>query len=249
MKQLVLALTAALLLTSCKKEQEVLKAISSYTVVNATTDVSNARIYASESNIYWKTLPASDATAQYRFTHFNVFAGHNNIVSVSAADTMRVLFSTNKTEEFKEAGFSTLFLCGDSIGGYGGIFLNNDDINIYNDSVMGIRFINLSPNSSPVSITLSASPTVNEATGLVYKQMTGFKTYPASQSAANMVFQLRDAGGALLATYTLPVTPVTPYTTVGILWARFKNLTLVIKGIQGATSGANAFGIFPVAHY
>jgi hypothetical protein len=246
-KVLIAIITASALLSSCKKEDSVRK-ISSYTIINATTDVVNARAYAAANTIFWNVLPATDAAAQYRSAQFGAWAGPNIIRAVSGADTSITLFSSSKAENFEEAKSSTLFLCG-STGAYEGIFINNDNIINRTDSVMGIRFINLSANSSPVNITLSTTPTVNEAAALAYKQITNFKTYPALQSTAAMIFQLRDAGGVLQASYTLPITPVSPYTTVGIPYARFKSITLVVKGLQGTTSGTNAFGVFPVGHY
>ncbi len=248
-KAVVTLITATALLSSCEKSTDGLRPLSSFTVINATTDVTSAKAYASEKNIYWKNLPATDAAAQYRSAHLGAFASNNNVRAVSATDTTISLFSSVKAEEFKLAAFNTLFLCGNAGASYDGIFIQKDNIVNHTDSVLGMRFINLSPNSSPVNITLSTSPTVNEATGLAYKQITDFKTYPALQSTSSMIFQLRDAGGTWLASYTLPVTPASPYTNVGIPWARFKNITLMVKGLQGTTSGTNAFGIFPVAHY
>lgn len=238
----------SLLMQSCKKTQEEFRPYSSVTVVNATTDVANARAYVSENDIPWKRLPATDAAAQYRSTQLSAFATQNKVRAVSGADTTIVLFNSVKGETLAEKGFNTLFLCG-STGAYEGIFVNNDNIVNHKDSIFGIRFINLSPNSSPVNITLSTTPTTNEATGLAYKQKTDFRTYPALSSTPAMDFQVRDAAGTVLANYTLPITPVSPYTTAGIPFARFRNITLVIKGLEGTTSGANAFGIFPVSHY
>lgn len=248
-KMPVIAATAILLLNACKKTQVEIPQQSSFILVNATTDVVNSRGYASATPIYWKPLPATDAAAQYRFTPLSALTGNNTIKAVSAADTTIILYSSNKEENFEPRKFSTLFLCGNTDVGYDGVFLPNESSVNYTDSVVGIRFINLSPNSEPISITLSTTPSVNEATGLAYKQKTAFKTYPSHNNAGDMIFQLRDAGGVLLASYTLPVIPTSPYTTVGVRHARFKNITLAVKGLQGTTSGTNAFGIFPVPHY
>lgn len=55
--------------------------------------------------------------------------------------------------------------------------------------------------------------------------------------------------GTLLASFTLPASAVSPYTTATVAQARFKNVTLVIKGLVGTTTGTNAFGVFPVTHF
>lgn len=242
---------ASFVLTACSKSGSNYKPISSLTLVNATTDISNAKAYAASHLIPWATLPTTDAAAQYRFTHLGAYAGTNNVLAVSAADTTVKLFdNTSKGGDAFVAGkFNNLFLCGNTSVGYDAVFLSSDEMPNHSDSVIGIRFINLSPNSTPVNITLSTSTTTNEVAGLAYKQKTDIKTYTSTASMASIIFQVRNASGTLLATYTLPKTPASPYTTVGLSHARFKNLTLVVKGLQGTTSGTNAFGIFPVAHY
>src|SRR5262249_37624813 len=156
------------------------------------------------------------AVSYARSLQIGAYAGSNTVTAASSADTTKILFTSSGKQEFKSGGINTLFLCGNT-GAYEGIFINNDNIMNRTDSVIGIRFINLSPNSSPLNITLSTTPTVNEAANLAYKQITDFKTYPATQNITSYVFQIRDGGGVLLASYTLPKNPpVSPYTTVTI---------------------------------
>ncbi|HMI01781.1 MAG TPA: hypothetical protein VK541_04820 [Pedobacter sp.] len=250
MKKIIIAiLFISLWVQACKKNETIEKQISSFNVVNAAIDIASAKVYAADHLINWKPLPITDAVAFTRASFFGAYAGNNYIRSVSATDTTKVLFSSNNTEEFKPAAFNTLFLCGQN-GAYEGVFIKDDQIVNYTDQVMGIRIINLSPNSTPVNITLSTTSTINETTGLAYKQITDFKTYPADATVVSMIFQIRNSTGTLLASYTLPAkTPVSPYTNISIAHARFKNVTLVIKGLIGTTTGANAFGVFPVSHY
>jgi hypothetical protein len=210
-KIFILTVCVALLTQACKKTESTYRPLSSYTVVNAITDIASAKVYASENNISWKTLPATDVVAAYRSAAFGAYAGNNIIRAVSCVNTNKTIFSSSKPEEFKPAAFNTLFLCGDSVSGYDGIFLNNDNIIHLTDSVLDIRFINLSASSAPVNIALSTTPTANEATGLGCKQITEFKPYPALSRTADMVFELRDAGDVLITSYTLKQTRVNPY--------------------------------------
>lgn len=240
----------ALAVTACKKEIDKPNVPGSYTIVNA-TDVAAAKAYASGHEIYWNILPATDNVAQYVSANYAVVAGPVLFKAVDAADTTKILFaSAGKTDELEEAKLSTLFLTGNAVAGYEGILLKNESLPIYSDSVMGIRYINLVPGDAALNVTLSASTTVNEAANLNYKQITNFKTYPALQSTAPITFQARDASGTLLGSFILPYTPSASgnYKTSAIPFARFKNLTLVIKGAIGGT-GTNAIGIFPVPHY
>jgi hypothetical protein len=246
MKKILMIIIAGLVIQSCKKAES-LPALASVTVVNAAIDVAAAKAYVSDKHINWSAIPTGELVNYAFFKHFGVFVGSKNVVAVNSADTTKTLYSG--TGEFKEAGLNTLFLCGQT-GSYEGIYLADENLPNYTTEVVGIRFINLSPNSPAISVNLTATPTVNETTGLAYKQKTEFKTYPASNITTGIAFQVKDAvTGSLLASYALPATAVSPYTTATVAQARFKNVTLVIKGLAGATTGTNAFGVFPVSHY
>lgn len=247
MKKILMILFAGLVIQSCKKEES-LPALGSLTVVNAAIDAAVAKAYASDKKVNWSAIPTGDVINFANFKHFGVFVGGKSVNAVISADTTKTLY--NGTGDFKEGGLNTLFLCGQT-GAYEGIYLVNENLPSYTEEVVGIRFINLSPNSSAISVNLTATPTVNETASLMYKQKTEFKTYPANAAVitTGIAFQVKNAAtGALLASYTLTAAAVSLYTTATVAQARFKNVTLVIKGLVGGT-GANAFGVFPVAHY
>ena len=68
------------------------------------------------------------------------------------------------------------------------------------DSSMGIRFVNLSPSSRPVSINMTGASSGSEIASLPYKSITGFKAYPTRASVAAYTFEFHDATtGDLLA--------------------------------------------------
>jgi hypothetical protein len=248
MKKILMILITGLVIQSCKKEEST-PALASITIVNAAIDVTAAKAYASDKNANWSGIVAADAVNFAFFKHFGVFVGSKNVVAVNSADTTKTLYSG--TGEFKQAGLNTLFLCGQSPS-YEGVYLADENLPNYTEEVVGIRFINLSPNSPAISVNLTATPAANETASLAYKQKTEFKTYPANAAVipTGIAFQVKNATtGALLANYTLPAAPVSPYTTATVAQARFKNVTLVIKGLVGTTTGVNAFGVFPVSHY
>lgn len=248
MKKILIMLLTGLVIQSCKRI-EVKPATASITVVNAAIDVAAAKSYASDKRVSWSAMPTGDVVNFANFKHFGVFVGRKNVAAVISADTTKILFS--ETGDFKEGGLNTLFICGQS-DSYEGVYLADENLPNYTEEVIGIRFINLSPNSTAISVNLTATPLVNETASLAYKQKTEFKTYTANATAitTGIAFQVKNAAtGALLASYTLPTTAVSPYTTATVAQARFKNVTLVIKGLVGTTTGANAFGVFPVSHY
>ncbi len=100
------------------------------------------------------------------------------------------------------------------------------------DSSMGIRFVNLSPGSSPISVDVQGATTGNEVNSLAYKEITGIKKYPAKSSISTMTFEIRDAAtNTLLA--TCPITGINiPGTSAANLW-RNRNHTLVFDGLPG----------------
>jgi hypothetical protein len=53
------------------------------------------------------------------------------------------------------------------------------------DSTVGIRFVNLSTGSDPISVNLEGSPNGSEVTSLSYKQITGFKDYSSNSNLTN----------------------------------------------------------------
>jgi hypothetical protein len=106
------------------------------------------------------------------------------------------------------------------------------------DSIVYIRFANLSPNSMPINIRLKDAPT-NEVSNLAYKAITDFKSYPADSSVHHYNFEIRDAiADTLLLKYSFNVTDTN----------RFKNVALILKGLQGGTNG-DAFSVSEVNYF
>jgi len=102
------------------------------------------------------------------------------------------------------------------------------------DSVTGIRFVNLSPGSAPVSISIQGQTGGAEVSSLPYKGITGFKQYAAKATSADYVFEFRDAGsGALITSYQ--ATGISnPGTAAPNNW-RNHCFTLVLLGQPGGT--------------
>ncbi len=101
------------------------------------------------------------------------------------------------------------------------------------DSSMGIRFVNLSAGSKPVNIDVQGANGGNEVNSLAYKEITGFKKYPANSAIGTMVFEIRDAeAGTLLATCSAAGINA-PGTSAANVW-RNRNHTLVFGGLPGS---------------
>ena len=105
------------------------------------------------------------------------------------------------------------------------------------DSSMGIRFVNLSPGSAPVSVDIQGEPNGSEAASLPYKSITAFKDYAATSAVSAYTFEFRNAAsGTLLASYTVTATP-------------YLNYTLALEGLPGVGTGATAQAAFLINSY
>jgi len=222
----------AIAFTSCKKN--IVQAPSSFTLY-----VVNAGIGVAEVQTNFTTTPL-------------VPYGARNIYYVQSDQTIVMADSANPTAYLlnKNLGYSsgvyTIFITGQATALNTIVkaeadlpFIAGDKIYTSTDSIVNIRFANLSPNSVPLKIKI-ATATTNEVDDLPYKNISTWRAYKATATTANYSLQIRDAvTDALLATYTFTANATN----------RFKNVTLMIKGLQGTTTGTNAFGVAPINYF
>lgn len=108
------------------------------------------------------------------------------------------------------------------------------------DSSMGIRFVNLSGEKTAVDVNLAGQADGSEAADLAYKSITGFKRYPADASVQQYVFEFRDASdGSLLASAAMNNINNPGTSGAANLW-RYRNFTLVFRGVQGSADSPPA---------
>lgn len=223
---LVILITVSIL--SCKK-QLTPQAAASINVVNAAINSEAVKVNSLGGSVIYASFPDLGYGSNAVFT---VPAGNPVITIVLSSDTLHPIY--NNAVSVKSNGIYSLYLAGQSPDF--DTLLIADSIPYRTDSTAGIRFINLSPNSNPITVNLSAIPNLKEFTGIGYKQITAFKTYPANSTDLLYDFDIRDANsGDLITTYELN-TPV------------FSNVTLVLTGLIGAID-QNAPGILRVNNY
>ncbi|MDO6434764.1 DUF4397 domain-containing protein [Flavitalea sp. BT771] len=100
------------------------------------------------------------------------------------------------------------------------------------DSSVGLRFVNLSPGSNPVSINITGGANGSEVSSLPYKGITGFKNYPATAAVSDYNFEFRDAAtGALIGNYD--VTGINSLLYGFNNTRLYRNLTLALLGLPG----------------
>lgn len=236
--QLALLFITVLGFSSCKKDELKTYSIASLNVTTAVISGGNVKLNTNER----------DSAKAYNAKLFTINAGNSAIKLFPTRSPDTLYF--NGTQVTADRDIYSIFLFGQAPT-FENILVKESIPAPYPDSSIGVRVINLSPNSTPVNITLASDNTTNIVTSLAYKQITGFLKLPVlgSTTASQATFQARDAVGTLLASYAIPLNnAVSTYPGISVRLSRFKNITLVIKGLQG-TTGSDGFGIFPVANY
>lgn len=227
---------------ACKKDERKITSITNINVVNAAIDLPAIKVSTTgkKTNYAMITDQVTYGTNKVYYSE----TGAATLTAVATSDTTKLLF--NRSIELT-TGFYTMYIAGQ--------FPNVDtlfrqevnfpfiktDISkpITADSVVNIRFINLSPNSPTLIVNIRNS-TVNEFNDLTYKMIGNWKAYPAKLATTAYVFEIRNAiTNAILTSYTFSATATN----------RFKNVSLIIKGLAGTTSGVNAFNVFPVNYF
>jgi hypothetical protein len=224
------------LLFSCNKSENNVKqlSISAMTVVNA---VVNAGPLISD-------ITGADSVASYYSAARQISYGtffENSIPSASTvpvviyqlSDTTHALF--NAKLNLQPNSIYSLFLSGTLNGQNSPDSLLTVDHPPYHpptDSSSGIRFVNLSPGSSPISVNIQGNPSASEVSTLSYRNITGFKNYPATTNITQYTFEIRDAAsGNLLTAYTYNIAPYQNI-TIAVIGSKDPNVGVPITTIQ-----------------
>lgn len=166
-------------------------------------------------------------------------SGSNTLYVVQNTDTIpsdpKVLMF-NGTLNLNAGTIYSFFLAGDTTKP--DTLFTRDNIPAYKDSSAGVRFVNLSPGSHAISISLDGNPPSQTEFGpLNYKEISTFKKYTATSSMPGYyTFDIIDqASGTILTTYTWN-------------YAQRKNNTIVIAGSEDPSS-STPLNLFQVNHY
>jgi len=233
MKRLLTNLAvASILLAGCAKSSvNPPSTAAALSFVNAT--VGSPPLIAHFSNNTKITYSTFSTSNRINYGGSNLYAPVSGTVGLSlveATDTTQNLFSGNLN--LQNNNVYSLYLTG-TAASPDTVFIH-ENLPHYGvaDSVAGIRFVNLSPGSSPISVDIQGQANGSEVASLTYKSHTAFKTYKADHTVTSYIFEFRDAGtGNLLATYTMSgvnnASSVSLTTTNAV---RFHNQTLALIG-------------------
>jgi len=144
--------------------------------------------------------------------------------TVTTAAIPQVTYYTNTLAVNNTSNYS-LFLTGTSPNSVDNVLIQESYPRAYADSTCGVRFINLSPGSNPISVNIKGNANGSEVASLAYKAYSGFIKYPAKAVNKTILFEVRDATtGALL----LPATSNGNVYTLTVPY--FHNVTLCYRG-------------------
>jgi hypothetical protein len=228
-------------LFSCKKsDADHQNEAASITVINAITDAGAIKINNTGRTIFWS---ANSEQIVYGARGFYFAAvGSKQFVAVPTTDTTKILL--NKSFNFERRVY-TLYLAGTKVepDTLFKVELNYPFIRTdvtappSADSVVNMRFVNLALGSPALKITTATS---NEVDNLPYKGIGAWKRYDAKLAATTYSFQIRRLDNdVLITTYNFSVTASN----------RFRNVTLLIRGIFGTTAGTAPFGVVPINYF
>jgi hypothetical protein len=188
-QQLPIVIIATLLFFSCSKNNGLsASSVAAFNFVNVVEGSSPSVVAFSNSNI---TYAAWSSIAYGTSNLFSPLAGGVPLTLAWSSDTTRPFFQG--TLGLKTGNIYSFFISGDTTAI--DTLFTQDFIPNYSqtDSVMGIRFINLSAGSNPISINLEGSSNGSEVSSLTYKGITGFKQYINNSTTADYLFVVRDA--------------------------------------------------------
>lgn len=216
MKKIFIFLTISILATiSCKRNDIIAPPTANILIANAVVGGATLTFNPLTTTI------GNNASAS-----FPIYAGQSPVSLSNNAITPAASYY-NQTITTVDAGNYTLFLGGASPLAVDPVLVTESYKN-YTDSLCGVRFINLSPNSNPISVNITGNANGSEVTSLVYKAYSSFKQYPAKKINTTYSFQIKDGiTGNLITSYTL----TTPY---------FHNVTIMLIGLVGGSPAAGA---------
>ena len=162
-----------------------------------------------------------------------LYAVQRNVDTVSVNAQGGGTFMFDGPLSFVAGSLYSLFITGADTSNPDFVFVQ-DVLPIITDSSVGIRFVNLSTGSNPISINLEGNFNGSEVGNLPYKSITSFKDYICNSIINNYLFVVRDvASGDSLTQFVLNSNNgygLTDPNNGNLL--TFRNVTIAVYGQQ-----------------
>jgi len=191
----------SLAIISCKKDNVPPSGASSFTIVNAVVG-SSALVTNFNAGTALKYYSTAQQIGYGSFMEFGSYAGNVPLALSDLSDTTKAVY--NSVVNLPVHTIHSLFLTGMLTAPESFLTTDNLPSHAAADSSVGIRFVNLSQGSNPVSVNIQGSANGSEVSSLAYKSTTPFKNYSAKGNISSYTFEFRDATtGNLLTSYTM----------------------------------------------
>jgi hypothetical protein len=235
--------------------------VAAYTVINAIPNSVPVipLIGTSSAMLYFSNAQEIAYGGSYEYSPLGgndtvyVVQGNGDTLNVGPKTAGLMYYNVLK---LKIGSIYSLFLCGADTGSPDYVFIT-DTLPYHGptDSTVGIRFVNLSAGSNPISVNLEGSGNGSEVKNLSYKAITGFKDYICNSSLTNggYLFVVRDGvSGDSLTSFNLA--GIGSGNGVGLSDPNngnplvFKNVTIAIYGSEGIAS-SNPLSMMLIDNY
>lgn len=221
-----------LFLYSCEKDTlwQAEAGIAKVNVINAVVTGGNAKVNVSEKEMYWNSIRDNQALGGFTLNKMFIVPTDRHTVFqvVPLSDTTKMWY--DQVTQLGAGKVYTLYLSGTPTA-IKTTFQEESNFPDYvirdsgkptpsADSIVNIRFVNLSLSGPKVNISI-ANSTALEVSDLGYQQFTNFKTYPARTGMNTITFQIRNSTDhTLVATYNFNAN-----------FFRFKSVAVLIMGM------------------
>lgn len=206
---------------SCSEAAPDVSQTATIKVINIVNEIPSVLVKVGENSINYETT-----TSKVDFNtveNFSIEAHISKEVTiVKASDTIHPIYM--ELLDLKP-GIHSLYLSGKL--GEEETLLLEDDVKQFTDSVVGIRFINLSKTLGPLDVSFIGE-TENMVLGLEFQSATDYIEFPAREEGTRYIFDFKNASGTVIQRAS-----VTPLETGNI--SVKKNLTLVITTRENGT--------------
>ncbi|UIR57393.1 DUF4397 domain-containing protein [Sphingobacterium sp. SRCM116780] len=221
-----------LFLYSCQEEEtfQVETGIAKVNVINAIVSGGKIKANVSAKKLNWIDIPDDQVLGEWNLGRLYIVPTDKATILqiASLTDTTKLWY--NHQANLKKGKMYSLYLSG-TPNAIDTLFKEETDFPDYilrdagkltptTDSIVNIRFVNLSPSGPKVDINIQGMST-KEVNGLEYQTFTNFKAYPATKDIYNIVFEIRRSSDQqLVDTYYFSVDNF-----------RFKSVAVVMMGI------------------
>jgi hypothetical protein len=242
---LLLSLLSLLSMEACKKNHDYVA--NNTATMNVINGIIQKNVYVRMNGSISNSGANGTNSSQYRVSYGRniLYYAEANNTPVDILNSVDSSILVSKNCDLKKGGIYSLLLAGIAPNAEA-VLIDDSNIPIVDlsktpsdaDSVINVRFINLSPDISNIDVRVQGS-TTNEVNGLVFKGASSWKSYPAKSVNSKYVFEFVE-NGLVRRTASLFITPK---------FNQFKNVALVLTGMKTPAPGMPSLNVATMNYF